>query len=181
LRVFRSKKRLSVAIVGVAGIATFAAVALASPGTIGFVPTTLVTGNLPNKVEHNTDQVKLQTRGATDVRVQRIDIAPGNNSGWHHHPGVVIVTVASGAVQFTHGCTTTTYGPGQPAGSVFVESGNTPARASSVDGAVNYVTFIAPHASPPVFRIEDAGPPTCPSGGDNGDNGDDSGDNHNRR
>src|ERR1700730_8346009 len=121
LRVLRSKKRLSIA-VGVAAVGTFAAVAFGSPGTIGFVPTTLATGNLPNKVEHNTDQVKLQTRGATDVRVRRVAFGPGASSGWHHHPGVVIVTVASGAVQFTHGCSTTTYGPGLPAGSVVVES-----------------------------------------------------------
>lgn len=161
MRVFRSRKRLSAAIFGVAVIGTFAAVALASSG-VGFTPTTLVTGNLNNDVKWNSDRVKLQTKDPTDVRVQRIDIAPGGHSGWHHHPGVVIATVASGAVTFTNSdCSSTTYGPGLPAGSVFVEGGDDPGQASSAGGATVYATFIAPHANPPVFRIEDS-PQSCP-------------------
>jgi quercetin dioxygenase-like cupin family protein len=156
VRVFRSRKRLSVAIGGVVVAGTVAAVALASTG-VGFTPTTLVTGNLVNSVDASTHQVRLQTRGATDVRVQKIEFAANGNSGWHHHPGVVIATVASGAVTFTRSdCSSTTYGPGLPAGAVFVESGDTPGQASSVSGATVYVTFIAPHVDPPVFRIEDA-------------------------
>jgi quercetin dioxygenase-like cupin family protein len=162
---------LSVAIVGLVAIGTSAAVALGSLG-VGFTPTTLVTGNLTKKIEADSNQVKLQTEGPTDVRVQQIAIGAGGNSGWHHHPGVVVATVASGAVTFTRGCSATTYGPGLPAGSVFVESGDTPAQASSVAGAILFVTFIAPHANPPVFRIEDNPQPACITGG----NGDDSGD-----
>jgi hypothetical protein len=52
------------------------------------------------------------------------------------------------------------YGQGRPAGSVFVESGDDPGQASSLRGATVYATFIAPHANPPVFRIED-NPQTC--------------------
>ena len=157
LRVFRSRKKLSVAIVvGVAVIGTFAAVALGSLG-VGFTPTNLVTASIPNAFQAGTDRVKLQTTGATDVRVQKIVIAPGGYSGWHHHPGLVIVSVASGAVTFTNSdCSSTTYGPGLPAGSAFVESGSDPGQASSVGGATVYATFIAPHITPPVFRIEDA-------------------------
>ena len=115
-----------------------------------------------DKVEANSDRVKFQTKGPTDVRVQKIEIAAGGYSGWHHHPGVVIVTVASGAVTFTHSdCSSTTYGPGLPDGAVFVESGDDPARASSAAGATVYATFVAPHAVPPVFRIEDD-PQSCP-------------------
>ena len=74
----------------------------------------------------------------------------------------MIVTVMSGVVTFTHSdCSSKTYGPGQPDGSVFVEGGDDPAQASSVDGATSYATFVAPHANPPVFRIEDD-PVTCP-------------------
>jgi hypothetical protein len=162
LRPFRSKKKWTAAVVGVAVIATFAAVALGSAG-FGFTPTNLVTGNLNNKVKWNSDRVKFQTKNPTDVRVQSIDIAPGGNSGWHHHPGIVIVTVASGDVTFTNSdCSSTTYGPGLPAGSVFVEGGDDPGQASSAGGATVYATFVAPHVDPPVgpvFRIEDDPPP----------------------
>ena len=173
VRVFRSKKRLSVALVGIVAVGSVAAVALASAG-VGFSPHTLVTGTLSNSVEANTNQVKLQTSGSTDVRVQEIAIAAGGNSGWHHHPGVVIATVASGAVTFTRNCSSTTYGPNEPAGSVFVESGNSPGQASSAGGATIFVTFVAPHANPALFRIEDTAP-TCPAGTDGEDN---SGDNN---
>jgi hypothetical protein len=161
VRVLRSKKKWAAATIGVAIFATFAAVALASPG-FNFVPTNLVTGTLNNNVHLNSDRVKFQTKNATDVRVQRIDIAAGGYSGWHHHPGIVIATVASGAVTFTNAdCSSTTYGPGLPAGAVFVESGDTPGQASSAGGATVYATLVAPHANPPVFRIEDA-PVSCP-------------------
>jgi hypothetical protein len=160
LRVFLAKRKLSTGIVGVAVLGTFAAVAFGSASS-GFAPETLVTGNLTHDVQFNSDRVKLQTKDPTDVRVQRIVIAPGGYSGWHHHPGIVIVTVLSGATTFMHAdCIGTTYGPGLAAGSVFVEGGDVPAQASSVGGAVNYVTFVAPHNSPPVFRIEDD-PPAC--------------------
>ena len=149
------------AIFGVAVFGTLATVALASAG-VGFAPTNLATGNLNADVKWNSDGVKIQTKDPTDVRVQRIDIAPGGFSGWHHHPGIVIVTVASGQVTFTQSdCSSTTYGPGLPAGSVFVEGGDDPAQASSVGGATVYATFVAPHATPPVFRIEDS-PQSCP-------------------
>jgi quercetin dioxygenase-like cupin family protein len=163
LRVLRQRKRLYVAIAAVLALGTFAAVALASTG-IGFHPDSLVTGNLDNRIEANSDQVKLQTKGLTDVRVQKITFDPGGTSGWHHHPGIVIATVATGVVNFALGCNSTDYGPGQPAGSVFVEHGDTPGQASSVLGATVFVTFVAPHADPPVFRIEDTGPPTCDGG-----------------
>jgi hypothetical protein len=152
-------KKLSVVVVGIAVVGTFAAVALASVG-VGFTPTTLVTANVPDGVRVHSEGVNFKTDGPTDVRVQRIDIAPGGVSGWHHHPGIVIVTVASGDITFTNAdCSATTYGPGLPAGSAFIESGDEPGQASSVAGATGYATFVAPQASPPVFRIEDAAQP----------------------
>jgi quercetin dioxygenase-like cupin family protein len=159
--VVRSRKKWSAAIAGVVVIGTFVAVALGSSGA-GFTPTTLVTGTLNNAVQVNHDRVKFQTKDPTDVRVQKIVIAAGGFSGWHHHPGIVIATVASGAVTFTESdCSSTTYGPGLPAGAVFVEKSDTPGQASSAGGATVYATFVAPHADPPVFRIEDD-PVTCP-------------------
>jgi quercetin dioxygenase-like cupin family protein len=178
LRVLRLRKTWGVAVVGVAATGTFAAVALGSLG-VGFTPTNLVTGSLADRIEANSDQVKFQTKGATDVRVQKIVFSAGGTSGWHHHPGVVIATVASGAVTFTRNCSSTTYGPGLSTGSVFVESGDSPGQASSVDGATAYVTFVAPHADPPVFRVEDSPPASCPTGGDSNNSEDNHSGGHN--
>ena len=165
MRVLRSRKKWGAAIIGVAVIGTLAtAVALGSPGS-GNAITTLVTANFDQTVHLNSDRVKFQTKDPTDVRVARVDIAPGGYSGWHHHPGIVIVTVAQGAVTFTHSdCSSKTYGPGQPDGAVFVEGGDEPAQASNqgTTPVISYATFIAPHVAPPVFRIDDHEFAGCP-------------------
>jgi hypothetical protein len=156
LSVFRSKKKLSAAIVGVGVIGTLVTVALGSPGS-GFVgQTPLVTANFDKKVHVNNDRVKFQTKRPTDVRVQQFDIAPGGFSGWHHHPGIVILAVQSGLVTLTHSdCSSKTYGPTSENGAVFVED-DEPVQVSSAGGATVYATFVAPSADPPVFRIEDS-------------------------
>ena len=136
-------------------IGTVAAVALGSAGS-GFSPETLVTANLDNTVQLNSDRVKFQTKDATIVRTQKVVIAAGGFSGWHHHPGVIIVSVQSGSVtvEDSH-CTSQTYGAGQ----VFVEAGDDPLQVASAGGATEYATQVAPQVAPPVFRNEDAPPP----------------------
>jgi len=132
-----------------------AAVALASPGS-GTTSTNLVTANLDQEVHLNSDRVKFQTKDATDIRVQRIVFSAGSFSGWHHHPGLIIVAVESGAVTLWHAdCSSMTYGPSLPDGAVFAEGGDSPVQATSAGGATVYVTYVAPSADPPVFRIED--------------------------
>jgi hypothetical protein len=149
------------ATVGVLGVAALAPVALGSPPS-GFTPTTLVVAGLDHTVDVNSDGVKLQTDGPTDVMVQKIVQDPRGSSGWHHHPGIVIVAVQSGRVAvWDEDCNKTRYGIGLRNGSVFVESGDDPGKVTSFRGATLYATFIAPSADPPVFRIEDD-PQSCP-------------------
>jgi quercetin dioxygenase-like cupin family protein len=47
-------------------------------------------------------KVKLKTKGAIDVAVQRIAVDPGETFGWHRHPGPTIVTVKSGTLTLYH-------------------------------------------------------------------------------
>ena len=159
-----ARKRAVIAAIGVAACCVGAAAALASPPS-GFTPTNLVPeAEIAESFHVNSDRIKLQTKGPTDVRVQRVDIAPGGRSGWHHHPGVVIVTVETGTVTYVDSnCDATSYGAGSPNGSVFVESGDAPHEARNLTDqpAIVYATFIAPDADPGVFRIEDP-PVDCP-------------------
>jgi quercetin dioxygenase-like cupin family protein len=135
-----------------------ATIALATSGTL---ITTTVLGHratLLESVQVNQDRVKFQTKDPTDVLVQTITFQPQGNSGWHFHPGVVIVVVESGQVT-THdaSCKTATYGPQES----FVESGTEPfmvSNESATDKAVVYATLVVPAGSP--FRIETA-PPAC--------------------
>lgn len=147
-------------VVGLVG--TIASVALANhlPSAFAGEPP-LVTANFDETVQVNSDRVKLQTKGPTVVQVQKLNVSPGGYSGWHHHPGLVIVTVASGTLTYTTSdCESKTYGPGLPNGAVFVESGDKPAQASSTTGATIYATYIAPSGAG--FRINDHDAPGCP-------------------
>jgi quercetin dioxygenase-like cupin family protein len=153
-----ASKRAGVATVGAAACGVVAAAALASPPS-GFTPTNLVPeAEIAESFHVNSDRIKLQTKSPADVRVQRVDIAPGGRSGWHHHPGVVIVAVETGTVTYVDAdCHATSYGAGSPNGSVFVESGDEPHEARNLTDqpATVYATFVAPDADPGVFRIED--------------------------
>jgi quercetin dioxygenase-like cupin family protein len=159
-----ASKRAAVATVGMAACGVAAAAALASPPS-GFTPTNLVPEAEIAKPFHlKSDGVKFKTRVPVDVRVQRIDIAPGGRSGWHHHPGMAIVAVEAGTVTYVDSdCHATAYGPGSPNGSIFVESGDEPHEARNLTDqpATVYATNVAPDADPGVFRIEDP-PIDCP-------------------
>jgi len=144
--------------VGMVAVTAFASTADASPST-GFTPTVLATASLDRPVHVHSDGVKLTTKEATDVRVQQVVFAPGGSSGWHHHPGIVMVVVASGSVtSWNEHCKATVYGPGLPNGAAFIEVGDDPGQVTSAAGATVYTTYIVPKVSPAVFRIEDVAP-----------------------
>ena len=162
LRMKRKHARLLTAAVGVAVVGTLATVALGSAGS-GRVTTLLVAKADNNETVHlNSDRIKFQTKGPTDVRVQTITFAPGGFSGWNHKPGFVLVAVQSGEVtEFDSQCNATTYGPNSPNGAVFVEYGDEPGEVRNLSSApaTVYATQVAPDANPAVFRIEDDPPP----------------------
>jgi quercetin dioxygenase-like cupin family protein len=88
--------------------------------------------------------LKLTTKATTDMVIQQIDIAPGGQSGWHQHPGLVLVTVVSGAVNVQVEC--------EPAqmfsiGQSFVEPPLTTvkvANASATAPGRNLATLVVP-------------------------------------
>jgi quercetin dioxygenase-like cupin family protein len=137
--------------------------ALATPGSVAvttFVRAT-IDGNKPHDgvKAYSGDGVKLHTKGATDVAVQTITSPPGASSGWHSHPGVVLVAVQSGTVTVYHAdCNPTQYGAGQ----AFVEVGDHAVlvRNNTTSNAVLYVSLIVPKSAPSL-RIDKPQPATC--------------------
>lgn len=127
-------------------IAVFAGTALATDPNSGFVGTPLSRGTLSEPVHFNTGAVKFQTKGSVDVATATVAIAVGGSSGWHTHPGIVLVTVKAGGGSVTfydQTCAPTVH----PAGTTFVEAdGDGPglARNESAIAAVVYVTYIVP-------------------------------------
>lgn len=130
---------------------------LASPGA-GVTPTTYVTSDLTDIVDFNHNRVKFQTKDATTVRVQKLEFAPGGHTGFHHHPGVVIVSIQSGSLTLVDGsCGTHVH----EAGTVFVEGEDHVHEAVSPGGAAVYVTYIVPRDYSPAnekFRVEEQVP-----------------------
>jgi hypothetical protein len=140
--------------IGILALAATMPVALASPGS-GLTVVTLATADLDDTVHANSGDIRLRTKEATVIRVQNLVFAAGAKTGWHHHPGVIVVAVQSGAVTvWNSDCTSTTYGPGLPSGSAFTESGDEDLQVTSSAGASVYATYIVPQVDPPEFRIE---------------------------
>src|SRR3954467_12200193 len=68
---------------------------------VGFVGTPIGRGNLGTfHVQSKADRydVELKSHDNTDIAVVKIDVAPGGHSGWHYHPGPVLVVVQTGTI-----------------------------------------------------------------------------------
>ncbi len=146
------------AVLGVAVVLGTGA-ALATPSTSTTTP--LARGDLDHVDVHH-DGIEVESHnGSTDVAVSTITFQPGQSSGWHHHPGVVLVVVKSGTLtEYSANCHTVKH----KAGDGFVEAGNSPSlvRNNGQDTAVVEVTFIVPSSTPADgLRIDDAQPEHC--------------------
>ena len=129
-------------------------------GAINFSSTLIARGTLSESVHFNSGAVKFQTKGSVEFVTNTVTIGANGSSGWHAHPGVTLVTVASGTVvHYDAHCTRTVY----PAGTAFVESGDHPLlvrNESATTPAVNIVTFLVP-AGTTALRIDKPNP-GCP-------------------
>lgn len=147
-------------LLAVALIVMFAGTALATAANGGFHATPLSRGTLSESVHFNTGAVKFQTKGSVDVAEATVTLDPLGSSGWHEHPGVVLVTVKSGTVTFyDQNCSPTIHATG----TTFVEvAGDGPGVArneSATIPAVVYVTYLVPTGA--ILRI-DVPNPGCP-------------------
>jgi len=154
----QKRKAILIAAIGLGAVAVFGVTALASKGA-GTSATPQVRGTLSDKVQLNTDRIKFQTKGATDVVVQTVTYAVGGYSGWHTHPGFVLVVVDSGALTLQVGCSFNTYTVTQS----FYESGTTPimARNLGTSPAVVRITYVVPKGSPVRLEVAESQAPAC--------------------
>ena len=143
-------------LLAIALVAAFAGTAVAT-GATGFSATPLARGTLSTNVHFNTGEVKLQTKGDVDVVHSMVTIQPNGSSGWHTHPGIVLVTVASGSLTFYDDqCQATEH----PAGSSFVESGDDAGLVRNLSSSVTatvYATYLVPVGTT-VLRIDKPNP-----------------------
>jgi quercetin dioxygenase-like cupin family protein len=105
----------------------------------------------------------VNVRDARETVMQQIVIGPGGSTGWHSHPGPVVVLVKSGELTLFAAdspCTAKTYSAGQAfidSGGDHVHIGNNLSRGQNAELWVTY--FDVPPGG--AFRIDAADPGNC--------------------
>jgi hypothetical protein len=141
-------------------------IALATPGinVIGFPPVARGThAELLNV--HSKAGVKLQTKSSVDFVTQQIVLGPGGSTGWHGHPGPVLVTVKSGALTLVYADDAACEGRTYSAGESFVDRGDEIVHNAFNRGTVNlefWATYLVPgDPGTAAARIDAADPGVC--------------------
>ena len=96
-------KKAKLMLMGAFAACAFGAVALriAWATTGAGITTTVLSGpTAMGEIHVNSDSeindVKIKTKGVSDVYVVKNTITPGGHTGWHSHPGPSIISVVSG-------------------------------------------------------------------------------------
>lgn len=155
---FSHKSKSGPAVIGVA-----LAVALIAVGAaFAITSTVLADANTVNAGRFHSEHgiIKLKTRGSVRIRdVQTTGAPPGFSSGWHTHPGPVLVamssTSAGSLTLYDDNCRPTTIGANQ----AYIEKPNSPLLATneSASNAEWVTTLILPIGAPPATTV----PPPC--------------------
>jgi len=132
---------------------------------VDFTPTVVGRGNLGTyhiQSKAGDYDAELKSHDNTDIVVVKNVVTPGGHSGWHFHPGPVLVTVASGTITFYMGDDPTCSPRVHPAGTTFFENGGMVgiARNEGTVEATVVATFFVPAGSP--TRIDAPAPGNCP-------------------
>ena len=112
--------------------------------------------------ERQNQQV-IDVTNARETVMQQIVIAPGGHTGWHSHPGPVVVLIKSGQMSFYDSedptCTVRTYSAGQ----AFIDSGQGHVHIARNDGTENLELWATYFDVPPggAFRIDAPNPGNC--------------------
>jgi len=146
--------------VAVTVLAVFVGAALATTPK-GVTPTPLTRATL-GKFEAHNDGIEVESqRTSADFALAKVVIEPGGSTGWHHHPGVALVSVNSGAVtEYDKNCHKSVFKAGE---GFFETNGEVHVvRNKGKANAVLYVTFIAPTKTPADgLLIDDPKPKGC--------------------
>ncbi len=134
---------------GIVSATVFATAVFADPTDIKFRIRGLI---------HEVDGVP----NAQATVLQQLIISPGGHTGWHSHPGPVVVLVKAGEVTLTVAgdpCTVRTYSAGQS----FVDGPNDHVQIARNEGSVNLEAWVTYFDVPAdgIFRIDEPDPGTC--------------------
>ena len=133
-----------VLILGIVLAVATSATVLATPGSM--TTTNIVSLGQFDEIDIKTNealphQVRVKTKGPSDVYVVSNTFAPGGHSGWHTHAGPSLITVQSGTITAYDGddpsCTPQVY----EAGTGFIDSGDGHLHLLRNEGSIDAVTI----------------------------------------
>jgi len=104
-------------------------------------------------------KIRIEAKDGVKVATQTIVFQPGGESGWHSHPGPVLISVKEGTMTFYESdCSSRIVSAGEG----FLDVGDHPhlARNESSQQATNVVTYLVPPDAPSL-RIDEPQPVTC--------------------
>lgn len=117
-----------------------------------------------NKLNVFGEFVQLKLKGSQDFVTQQIVIAGGGHTGWHSHPGPVLVTVKSGALRLIYADDASCQGTVYEAGESFIDRGDATvhiARNASLEDPVElWATYFVPGPPGTMARIDAPDPGT---------------------
>ena len=130
----------------------------------GFTGATIGRGNAGTfHVKSKADgyKVDLKTKDDTDILVTNLAVAAGGHSGWHSHPGPVLVVVKTGTLTHYDANDPTCTGKVYPAGTVFIEEAGDVhiARNEGAVEATMVATSFLPAGGP--GRVDAPAPGNC--------------------
>jgi quercetin dioxygenase-like cupin family protein len=126
------------------------------------VSATPIVGATLGEFKAENEDIKAESMpSSADIALVKLVFEPGGSTGWHHHPGVLLIPVEAGAVtEYDAQCHKTVY----KAGKAFAES-NGEVHLVRNEGdvkAVLYPTFLVPTGTPPEkLTISDPQPKDC--------------------
>ena len=145
------------------------AVSLASPGAGVLSGMVVARGQFLDpvdvkfKIDGGSEEV-IHAPDAAETVMQQIVIAPGGHTGWHSHPGPVVVIVKSGALTFYSSHDPSCAGRTYTAGQAFIDSGQGHVHiARNLSTTENLELWATYFDVPPggAFRVDVPDPGTC--------------------
>lgn len=169
-----SPRRKAVAAAIGLGFFIFAGVAVATDAFNVVMAPVHARGTIDSRLNISSEAgIKLKTRSGIDVATQQIVLGPGGHTGWHSHPGPVLVTVKAGALRLIYADDCTGLGTLYETGDSFVDRGDETVHIARNETAGNgnvefWATYLVPGAPGTPFRITEPEPAaaSCDEGED---------------
>ena len=153
-------------------VLVFAGTALGTPGSNVLSAPILARGDFDTQVDvkvkfERDGSINVSNApGAGEVVVQEITIGPGGTTGWHSHPGPVVVVVKQGTITYIRSAGGECVGTPYSAGTAFVDPGQGHAHTAFNLGTENLVLIatyfdVPAGGSPRIDVPADAIPAPC--------------------